>query len=207
MNQLPNKITFKDNIFSPSKVVCVGRNYADHIAELGNVASDSPVIFVKPNSAISSELKSQENTLIHYETEISYLIQGNKFIGIGLGLDLTKRTLQTALKSKGLPWERAKSFDGSAVFSDFLPIPDPNALVSLELWIDGELKQKGDESLMLHKPFDLIKEVQDFMSLVDYDILMTGTPSGVAEIRKGQTFVAKLFADKSLLIEQTWVVQ
>ncbi len=91
----------------PSKVVCIGRNYAENIRELDNEASPEPVIFLKPNSAISADIHSSKSELIHYEGEITFLVRSGELSGVGFGLDLTKRDLQHELKSKGLPWERA----------------------------------------------------------------------------------------------------
>ena len=99
--------------FTPSKIVCVGRNYAEHIAELNNETPTSMVLFVKPNSAISQQLHAEHNgEALHYETELCFLIKNKQLAGVGLGLDLTKRSLQSALKEKGLPWERAKAATG-----------------------------------------------------------------------------------------------
>ena len=102
----------------PSKIVCIGRNYAEHIKEFDNEPDQDPVIFIKPNSAISDEVYSSASELIHYEGEITFLIASGELRGVGFGLDLTKRDLQYQLKDKGWPWERAKSFDRSAVCID-----------------------------------------------------------------------------------------
>ena len=91
----------------PSKIVCIGRNYVGHIKELGNEAPQEPVIFIKPNSAISNEIHSCKSEAIHFEGEITFLISSGELRGVGFGLDLTKRDLQSKLKAKGLPWERA----------------------------------------------------------------------------------------------------
>ncbi len=202
-----NSISLNGQSFTPSKIVCIGRNFVDHITELGNEVSSSPVIFVKPNSAISSTLTKIPDELVHFETEISYLIKNGQLHAVGIGLDLTKRDLQNELKSRGLPWERAKAFDGSALFSEFVAISNKDALYSLELFIDGHLRQKGDISLMLYKPNKVLEEIKSFMSLADYDIIMTGTPSGVGAFEKGQSFVARLFADDKQVLEKQWLVE
>lgn len=95
----------------PSKIVCIGRNYVEHIEELNNEIPKEPVIFIKPNSAISNDIYFNKKDVIHFEGEISFLVKSDKPIGVGFGLDLTKREVQSKLKAKGLPWERAKSFD------------------------------------------------------------------------------------------------
>jgi len=103
----------------PSKIVCIGRNYVAHIKELGNEIPKEPVIFLKPNSAISSNIQSSKTEEIHFEGEISIMVRSGEVAAVGFGLDLTKRNVQSMLKTKGLPWERSKAFDGAAVFSDF----------------------------------------------------------------------------------------
>jgi len=183
---------------TPSKVVCIGRNYVDHIKELANEMPDEMVVFLKPNSAISSELFAQHNSdVLHYEAELSFLYQGGTFTAVALGLDLTKREVQGKLKAKGLPWERAKAFDGSAIFSDFVSIEqkDINQL-NLSLNINEVLKQQGGVDLMMVKPDDILKELQSFISLVDGDIVMTGTPKGVGVIDKADNFVGQISLDQ-----------
>ncbi len=120
---------------SVSKIVCVGRNYVEHIEELGNETPESIVLFNKPNSAISDELfYFSEDT--RFEGEICFLIENKKINRVGFGLDLTKANIQSYLKSKGLPWERAKSFDGSAVFSEFVEFNGNLESLKMELFIN-----------------------------------------------------------------------
>ncbi|MFW8590762.1 fumarylacetoacetate hydrolase family protein [Glaciecola sp. 2405UD65-10] len=199
-----NTVNFEKLVVTPSKVVCIGRNYADHIAELNNEVPSEPVIFLKPNSAISSKLYTHKLDEIHYETEISLLVKDKQYCGIALGLDLTKRGIQSMLKAKGLPWERAKSFDRSAVFTPFLPMPDDIRDVSLRLTINGELKQEGGVELMLHKPKAILSEIQTFMSVEDGDIIMTGTPKGVGVVNAGDIFEVALFNGAECLLEHSW---
>ncbi|MGL5358272.1 MAG: fumarylacetoacetate hydrolase family protein, partial [Shewanella sp.] len=114
-----------DNAIYPTKIVCIGRNYVDHIHELGNEIPEDMVVFVKPNSAITTQLHSQhQGEALHYEAELCFLFQGGRFSHVAVGLDLTKRALQNQLKAKGLPWERAKAFDGAALLSPFIAIED-----------------------------------------------------------------------------------
>ncbi|MDR0762698.1 MAG: fumarylacetoacetate hydrolase family protein, partial [Campylobacteraceae bacterium] len=152
----------KQEVF-PSKVVCVGRNYKEHIEELKNEISSSMVLFLKPNSSISRELYCISEDC-HYECEISFLIRDGKIVAAALGFDLTKRELQNALKSKGLPWERAKAFDNAAVFGEFVAIDEVDTL-NFELFINGDLKQKGFTEHMIYKPLEILKEINSFMSL------------------------------------------
>lgn len=191
---------------SPSKVVCIGRNYVEHIKELNNEMPDQAVIFVKPNSAICNEIISGSDEAIHYEAELSFIIQENIISGVGIGLDLTKRALQTKLKNKGLPWERAKAFDNSAVFSDFVNFKGELEKLSLQLFINDQLIQQANFDLMIYKPNEIITEVSSFMSFIDGDILMTGTPKGVGKINVNDVFVGKIFYAENLLVEKQWTV-
>lgn len=192
----------------PSKVVCIGRNYVEHIHELNNEVPSEPVIFVKPNSAVSDQIISSEVTAIHYEAEISLLVKDGKFIAAGIGLDLTKREIQSALKTKGLPWERAKAFNQSAIFSEFVSLQHHElSSLSLTLSINGELTQQADYQLMIYKPEQILANVSEFMDFENNDILMTGTPKGVGKINQGDSFVAQLFAGEELLVSQTWTVK
>ncbi|TDR19374.1 fumarylacetoacetate hydrolase family protein [Marinicella litoralis] len=203
---MKNHINFDGRKISPSKVVCVGRNYAEHIKELNNATPTEPVIFVKPNSAISSELVLQGSDEVHYEAELAFLVESGKLIAVGLGLDLTKRQIQHQLKIKGLPWERAKAFDQSAVFGAFVLIPDSVEDLHLALFINEQLQQKGGCSMMLFSPNELLNNISAFMTLEDGDILMTGTPAGVGKINAGDDFVGRVYSGEKLLVESTWSV-
>ncbi|WP_160062759.1 fumarylacetoacetate hydrolase family protein [Psychromonas sp. L1A2] len=191
---------------TPSKVVCIGRNYVEHIAELNNEVPTEPVIFVKPNSAISTDIKTHAVDAIHYEAELSLIIENNKFIGAGIGLDLTKREVQSVLKSKSLPWERAKAFDASAVFSEFVAIDNKVESLSLVLLINDDIIQQANYELMIYKPAQIVVAVNEFMSFETNDILMTGTPKGVGKVNKGDRFTGQLYDQDKLLLTQTWTV-
>ena len=190
----------------PSKIVCVGRNYAAHIEELHHTPPEQPVIFVKPNSAISSEVRFQSNDVVHYEAEIALLVRNGEFAGVGLGLDLTKRELQTYLKKNGLPWERAKAFDGAAVFSEFVSLGNDVSRLALDLAVNGEVKQEGGYELMLFKPERLLKEISSFMTLEDNDVVMTGTPKGVGPIKPGDHLLGRIIEAGIPLITAEWIV-
>ena len=202
-----NSIKFDGKDIYPSKIVCIGRNYVDHIKELHNEVPKQPVIFIKPNSSISNNIYSSKYDVIHYEGEISFLISSNKLKGVGFGLDLTKREVQSNLKSKGLPWERAKSFDGSAVFSDFITFGGNISDLRMELYINSSLVQKGGCDLMLNKPSEILNEATGFLSFEDGDVIMTGTPKGVGPINSGDMFIGKIFEKIKLLVEGYWVVK
>jgi len=192
---------------TPSKVVCVGRNYTAHIAELNNETPEQMVLFNKPNSAITNTLFAAHNgDTLHYETELCFVIKNKKFVGVGLGLDLTKRTVQSKLKNKGLPWERAKAFDGSVILSDFVELTDAMQHFTFELKINNEVIQRGDTHFMLHNPDSILQEISEFMSLEDGDVIMTGTPSGVGEVTAKSTFAVALYANDQCLLEHQWKV-
>lgn len=200
------KILHDNKYITPSKVICIGRNYVEHIKELNNETPDSMVIFNKPNSAISNELLYfSEDT--RFEAEISFLIKNNKIDGVGFGLDLTKANIQDKLKLSKLPWERAKSFDKSAVFGNFVKVEDDISELKLELFINKKLTQLATIDLMIYKPLEIIEEIKSFMTLEDGDIIMTGTPKGVGTYKSNDIFVAKLYNKGKLINEYEWIVK
>jgi 2-keto-4-pentenoate hydratase/2-oxohepta-3-ene-1,7-dioic acid hydratase in catechol pathway len=203
-----NTIKFASEQITPSKIVCIGRNYIEHIQELGNEVPDNMVIFIKPNSSISTQLKSTIDEPIHYEAEICFMVKRDKLDAVGFGLDLTKRGLQSRLKGKGLPWERAKAFDGAACFSEFMPLGDtPIESLSLRLDINGKETQNGSFPLMIYKPQDILHEISSFMTLNDGDIIMTGTPKGVGVINPQDHFNGKILSAEVTLVSQEWVAE
>lgn len=199
-------INYKNKKLTPSKVVCIGRNYVEHIKELNNETPDSMVVFNKPNSAISSELKYfSEDT--RFEGEICFLIKDKKIDSVGFGLDLTKANLQNKMKEKGLPWERAKAFDDSAVFGEFVKFDGDIKNIRFELFINDTLVQFANYELMIYKPSKILQEIDSFMSLEDGDIIMSGTPKGVGNYKVGDIFVGKIFCGDELLVESSWEVK
>ncbi len=201
-----NTINVNGNTVQPSKILCVGRNYSAHIEELGNEIPDSMVVFNKPNSAISDTLYSDiNNQPLHYESELAFTVKEGKLDAVGFGLDLTKRALQSTLKAKGLPWERAKAFDGAALFSAFVTLPKDIGGLSLQLNVDGEQRQAGGISLMIYTPVQIIRELESFTTLEDGDIIMTGTPAGVGEIKAGQGFEGEVLLAGKTLVSATWI--
>jgi 2-keto-4-pentenoate hydratase/2-oxohepta-3-ene-1,7-dioic acid hydratase in catechol pathway len=182
------------------KIICIGRNYVKHIEELQNERPSEPVVFLKPDSAIL--LKQHPFVIpefsedIHHEVELLVKINKvgkyiepkfahNYYDEIGLGIDFTARDLQAKLKEKGLPWEKAKAFDGSAVIGDFLSKNSFNSLESInfELVSNGKVVQKGNSSHMLWKIDELISHVSQYFTLKIGDIIFTGTPEGVAAVK------------------------
>ncbi len=201
-----NFIKFNGKSVAPSKVVCVGRNYVEHIKELGNEMPNQMVLFNKPNSAITNELRFFSNTH-RFECELCYIVASSKIVGIGIGLDLTNKEAQEYAKEKGLPWERAKAFDGSAVLSDFIAFHGDLKDLSFELKINGKLQQVGNYNLMIYKPDVILKEIKSFMSLEDNDIIMSGTPKGVGNYRVGDKFEATVYENKKELLRVDWVAK
>ena len=189
----------------PSKVICVGRNYCAHVRELGNEIPEEIVFFLKPNSAVADRLLAYHQEQLHYEGELCFIYEKGHFSAVGFGIDLTKRKLQSSLKEKGLPWERAKAFDGSAVFSNFIEMSEVSDAISFILKINGVVVQEGNIDLMIYKPVEILSEIQKFMSLHDGDILMTGTPGGVGRINEGDLFTVTVKDGAQIIIEDSWV--
>lgn len=199
------QIYFEKQTITPSKVICVGRNYVDHIKELDNETPDSMVLFNKPNSAITNTLTYIQKDC-RFEGEICFLIQNRQIAGIGFGLDLTKVGTQNKLKEKGLPWERAKGFDNSAVLSDFVKFSGDIESIEMKLFINGTLTQHANYDLMIYKPYEILKEIETFMTIEDGDIIMSGTPKGVATYSKNDVFLAVIYIDKKICLRQEFVV-
>jgi len=201
-----NKIIFDAKEITPSKIVCVGRNYVEHIKELNNELPSEPVIFIKPNSSIADEIYFCPEDKVHFEGEICFLVQQGQLSGVGFGFDLTKRDVQTRLKAKGLPWERAKAFTGSAVFSRFVPYVGELSSLRMVLTMNHNVVQRGGYAHMIYKPKIILDDIKRFLTLEDGDIIMTGTPKGVAAIHRGAVFDAEIYTADKLLISQRWTV-
>lgn len=199
-----NHIVVAGKSIAPSKIVCIGRNYVDHIKELNNEMPEQTVVFIKPNSALSDDLNAYHEEPLHYEGEICFVVENNQLAYVGFGLDLTKRELQSKLKAKGLPWERAKAFNGSAVFSHFVPVPENFDNLSLRLEINQQVAQQGGVELMMVKPQEIVEELSMFLTLEDGDVIMTGTPKGVGQISSGDTFVGQIYSGSELLTSIRW---
>jgi len=200
-----NTIKYNNKQIIPNKVVCIGRNYVEHIKELNNETPDTMVVFNKPNSSISHDLYYiSEDT--RFEGEICFLIKDKKIDAVGFGLDLTKANIQNKIKKAGLPWERSKAFNNSAVFGEFVKFDDNIEKLRLELFINNKLIQFANYDLMIYKPLEMIKEILSFMDLEDGDIIMSGTPKGVGTYKKNDIFIGKIFYDDTLIVESKWKV-
>lgn len=184
------------------KIICIGRNYTDHISELNNERPSEPVVFLKPDTAVLPKKNPfyipEFSNDVHHEVEILVKISkvgryiNEKFAHkyyeeIGLGIDFTARDLQNELKNKGLPWEKAKAFDHSAIIGAFLPKKSFESLenINFELRSNGDVVQAGNTSLMLWKVDEIIAYVSQFFTLKKGDIIFTGTPKGVAAVKEG----------------------
>lgn len=199
------------------KFICVGRNYTEHIRELNNTLPAEPVIFIKPDTALLQNKGtlylpdySQE---IHYEIELIFKVcLEGKFIQpqyalkyvnqISVGIDFTARDVQEECKKKGLPWTKAKCFNGSAAVGDFIPLSDVPDLknITFELYQNGELKQKGNSAYMLFDVPTIISYISTIMTLKKGDIIFTGTPAGVGKTLPGDVLTGYLSGKKLLEI-------
>lgn len=184
------------------KIICIGRNYVDHISELNNEKPTAPVIFMKPDTAVLPKktpfVIPAFSDDVHHEVEVLVKISKvGKYINskfahkyydeIGLGIDFTARDLQAQLKEKGLPWEKAKAFDHSAVIGAFLPKNEFPSVenINFELRSNGTVVQEGNTQFMLWNIDDLIAYVSQYFTLKKGDIIFTGTPKGVAKVTEG----------------------
>lgn len=200
-------VTFSARQETPSKIVCIGRNYVEHINELGNELPLDMVVFMKPNSAITDRLQAISGEQLHYEAEICFICHSGCFAGVGFGLDLTKRSLQDTLKKQGLPWERSKAFDGSALFSHFAPVKDLADTYAVQLAINGINVQSSDSSHMIYQPSTILSELKRFITLNDGDIVMTGTPAGVGPIVKHDVFTGSVSIQGKRVVSAEWTAE
>lgn len=205
------KIYIKDDAgeYTIGKIVCVGRNYAEHANELGNEIPEKPLLFLKPSSAViysGEDIKypkfSQE---MHHEVELVLLIgeelsnadeheSERAIAGYGVGLDMTLRDIQNELKKKGHPWTIAKCFDTSAVLSDFISSKKYKLTLAEEisLTINGEIRQREKLDKMIFSPSQLVQYISTIMKLEKGDLVFTGTPAGVGKVNKGDALHAEI---------------
>jgi 2-keto-4-pentenoate hydratase/2-oxohepta-3-ene-1,7-dioic acid hydratase in catechol pathway len=200
------------------KIICVGRNYADHAKELGNDIPDEPVIFMKPKSALLQShtpfYYPEFSNELHYECELvlrvckngKYIQErhaSNYYNGITVGIDFTARDIQDELKKKGLPWEKAKAFDNSAAVGKFIDVtPAMNRKnINFSFYKNKELVQTGNSGNMIFSIDSLIANISNYFSLNIGDLIFTGTPAGVGECVVGDILEAYLEKDNLLTVE------
>lgn len=191
------------------KIICIGRNYVDHIKELNNTIPDEPVLFLKPDTALlNSKLPffiPEWSSDIHYEAELVLRIckpgknieakfAHRYFDQITVGIDFTARDLQSKLKEKGLPWEKAKAFDNAAAIGDFKPFSNYQDKKSIlfHLNINGNTVQQGDSSCMINDFSKIIEEASKYFTLKKGDLIFTGTPAGVGPVKANDRLEAFL---------------
>lgn len=197
------------NEFPIGKILCIGRNYAEHIKELGNETPDAPVVFMKPATAVIGDGETiiipSYSRECHHEAELALLIgKGGEDIpperalehvaGYGVAIDLTLRDVQAELKKKGLPWEIAKGFDTSCPLSAFVPadrVADPHDL-RITLRVNGAMRQDGSTSLMIHRIPQILSYMSGIFTLEPGDVILTGTPAGVGPLVAGDTVEAEV---------------
>ncbi len=200
------------------KIICIGRNYAAHIEELKNEKPGQPVVFLKPDTAMlkggAPFFYPDFSSNIHHEIELVLKIsKEGKYIQpqfahryfeeIGLGIDFTARDLQDQCKAKGLPWEIAKGFNGSAPIGDFKSVSELGDLKNIDfhLEINGEVKQRGNTSMMLFDFATIISYVSQFFTLKKGDLIYTGTPAGVGPVQVGDQLQGFIGNEKMLHVE------
>jgi 5-carboxymethyl-2-hydroxymuconate isomerase len=203
------KVQNSSREFIVGKIVCVGRNYAEHAKELTNEVPEKPVIFLKPSSALiflgdqivypsfSNEMHHEVELvlLIGMKTKSANLLEAEEaIIGYGVGLDMTLRDVQNELKKKGHPWTIAKCFDTSAVVSDFILKENYRLTLNEEisLSVNGVVKQKDKLNKMLFNPAQLIEYISSLMTLEEGDLVFTGTPAGVSKVNRGDKLSAEI---------------
>lgn len=195
--------------YRPGKVVCVGRNYVAHAAELGNEVPEEPLLFIKPSTALT--MMEPQFTIpmdrgeVHHETELALLLghpltrasteqAASAIAGIGIALDLTLRDLQNQLKALRQPWEKAKAFDDSCPISRFVPataFPRWDN-IAFSLRVNGEPRQSGDSGLMIWSMLELAAAISQHFTLLPGDLILTGTPAGVGPLRPGDQLTLEL---------------
>ncbi len=199
------------------KILCVGRNYSEHAKELGNAVPENPVIFSKPNTAL---LKNNEDFYlpsfsndVHHEVELVIKINKvgkkiqekfarNYFSEIGLGIDFTARDVQSELKAKGLPWELAKAFDGSAPIGNFINMENMDLKnIDFSLQKNGLIVQKGNTAQMIFSFEQIVSFVSQYFTLKVGDLIYTGTPAGVSQVNIGDKLEGFIGNESMLICE------
>lgn len=206
------------NDYIVGKILCIGRNYVDHIKELGNETPSAPVVFMKPATAVVYDGEQiripAHGQECHYEAELAVLVGKDganipeaealaHVAGYGVAIDMTLRDVQDSLKKKGLPWEIAKGFDTSCPLSDFAPasaVADPQAL-TIRLTLNGVERQNGSTGLMINSVARIISYLSGIFTLEEGDIILTGTPAGVGRVTSGDRLQAEVAGVARLAVQ------
>lgn len=203
------KIKNSDIEFTVGKIVCVGRNYAEHAKELGNEIPKFPIIFLKPPSTLvyngDTIVHPNYSNELHHEVELVLLIgkevknasleeAENSIIGYGVGLDMTLRDLQNEFRKEGTPWTLAKSFDTCAVISDFVSKEDYkiNGTENIQLTVNGNIQQNSKINKMIFSPKEIVSFISERMTLEPGDLIYTGTPEGVSKVERGDVLKSSI---------------
>jgi 5-carboxymethyl-2-hydroxymuconate isomerase len=206
--------------FAIGKIICVARNYVDHIKELGNDTPAAPVLFMKPATSVIADggtvVIPPYSSNCHHEAELALLVGRTAknivpaealgcLAGYGVGIDLTLRDVQDELKKKGLPWEIAKGFDTACPLSTFVPaaqVADPQDL-TIRLSVNGEPRQNGSTGLMIHSAAKLVSHISTIFTLESGDVILTGTPAGVSRVVAGDCICATIPGIGSVTVNVT----
>ncbi len=211
------KVTGTNQAYPIGKILCIGRNYVDHIKELGNEASDRPVVFMKPATSVIGQGEAivipSYSSDCHHEAELALLIgkvgkdippaEALGYIaGYGVAVDLTLRDVQAELKNKGLPWDIAKGFDTACPLADFVAadkVKNPQEL-HIRFTVNGEVRQDASTALMIHTVPEIVSYLSSVFTLEPGDVILTGTPAGVGPVRSGDRLSAEIAGVASLQV-------
>jgi len=201
-------ISGSGRLFPVHRIYCVGRNYNDHVTEMGGVAGrDPPFFFMKPADAIVTDGRFPYPTMsedVHHEIELVVALgEGGKIFGHAVGLDMTRRDLQSAAKKLGQPWDTAKGFDHSAPISAIVPGTAPLTSGAITLDVNSARRQTGDISEMIWSVAEIVQELGKLYALKAGDLIYTGTPAGVGPVQKGDRLSAAIAGAGRLDVEVT----
>ena len=200
-------MTLDNQAINIAKIICIGKNYTDHIKEMGDATPSEMVLFAKPVTSANTELILPKKSF-RFEAEICLLMNEQKIIGIGIGLDMTLDEIQKDLKNNGLPWERSKGFKNSGIYSDFVSVSNiDQSQIELKFYVNDNLKQHAKSSQMVYSISHIVDECESVFGLNTYDIIMTGTPSGIDTLREGDKCRGELYHQGELVLQKEWVAK
>ena len=200
-------MTLNNQEVTIAKIICIGKNYTDHIKEMGDATPSEMVLFAKPVTSANTEIVLPKESF-RFEAEISLLMRKREIVGLGIGLDMTLDKIQKNLKDNGLPWERSKGFKNSGVYSDFVSVVDINqSQIELKFYVNETLKQHAQSSQMVYDISRIVNECENVFGLNTYDIIMTGTPSGIDTLKEGDKCRGELYHKGELILQKEWVAK